>query len=1128
MHSKRLRSLLIIIVSLLVLFSIFVFSFNLINKLPIQQILLDKICDSTSCDIQLEKFMPGFWGGIGIQANNFKLNSRLGPNQVTAEKIRIIFSFKDLVKGQLVPHKIFLLRPEIDINIKRQWGMSSQQDPLLLKKMIMTRLAGISSITLSKARIHFMDLPFDLDNVHLLLARDVHNEGMLRFRFRGKYKFQTSAADFDIKGLVDQNTPSAQLTLTSGKFPFSWVPWPRYLTQPEGQAEAKIVFSYSYGKPVSAKGHITAYDPHLLMIKAEKEKDYAPGRLVLDFSGDYSNKVLGFDSLNVKGDDFSLSFKLGINFKDSENIHLNFEMASPFMDSGLFIKLFPTPILPKFFETRLFPVFKMGSVRLDHLRILGPLKKIRKLKKPGNQDCLDMLLTIKDLDVCLEGTSSPFKHVNGQVSINNGNLLISGIEADLENSNINDASLDIRNVYQKGRLYLTKIEGFFDLQDLRQLSSMDYLSGTFKKRIGKIKSIKGEIQTCMQIAYQKGWKYPRPIRGTIDFIDCFLNHEKLFFPLIIKESKLLINDDRKNEIQAQGLWGDSQFRVSSFFEDFEHIHTAKISARADLNQIIGLFDNNLPKKIAFNNLVNCHFIISRGNQSWKGDGKFDLGGQIIETKSFIIGPFGNEDFLSINLDILPKKKLRIHEIKLFTGPSEVSLSGFCGLENRDHFDFELCADRLSLDDLAIQSRTTGERATGLLVCQIDGQIFTKDPLKSSLSGHIKARGFSFVLKDMPSPINDLDLNIEFSGQRVQIHSFNFNTGQSQLGLNGHFMSRDDSLQGDLMINSEYLDLEDFKIKTGDINTKSFLFACIKKTSLGLKIKVNKSRWKNMKFGLFEATGRLIRGKMNIEQAMLNMDHGEMKVKGDLDLINSFNKSFSIYLNLVKQPLNELFPFFELKNRFMGGDLSIEGLCFIEGKTMADIISGMTGSFNLLLENGNIIKSNILIKILDFFSLQKIFKGRPPDLVKEGFYYNEIKGNLVIIKGVLETESLVMKSPVLNAVAKGNINMNTGWLDCGLGVQPLETIDWVIANLPVVGYILAGKDKKLLIYYFTAKGPLTSPKIKYIPLKNIGGKIIGFFKRFFLSPIHLFKEMSRIAQDLVKMGIPLPDDSIMKD
>ena len=1118
----------VIVVSLLVFFSIFFFSFNLLIKKPsIQQILLDKICDFNNCDIQLEKFIPSFWGGIGIQASNFKLNSRLGPDQMTAKKIRIMFSFKDLIKGQLVPRKIFLLRPEIDINLKQQWGRSSQQDPLLLKKMIITRLAGISSITLKKASIHFIDLPFDLDNIHFLLARDVHNEDMLRFRFRGKYKFQTSAADFAIKGIIDQNIPSAQLALTSGKFPFSWVPWPSYLTQPEGQAEARIAFTYSYGKPVYAKGQITAYDPHLLMIKADKKKDYAPGCLVLDFSGNYFNKVLDFDLLNVKGDDFSLSFKLGINFKDSDSAHIDFEMASPFMDSGLFIELFPSPILPKFFETRLFPIFKMGSVRLDRLKILGPLKKIRKLKEPDNQDCLEMLLSIKDIDISLKGTSSPFKHVNGQVSINNGRLLISGIEGNIENSHINDAFLDIQDVYQKSRFYLAEIEGFFDLRDLRQLSSMDYLTDAFKKRIGKIKSIEGEIQTCVQIAYQKGWEYPRAIKGTINVIDCCLNHEELFFPLIIKESKLLINDDTKNEIQVQGLWGDSQFRMSSFFEDFEKIHNAKISARADLNQIIGLFDNNLPKKLAFNDLVNCHFIISRSDQSWKGNGKFDLGGHTIKTKSFIIGPFGNEDFLSINLDVLPKKKLHIHEIKLLAGHSEVRLSGFCELENRDHFDIKLCTDRLSLDDLAIQSRATGKRATGILVCQVGGQIFIKDTLKTSLTGHIKAQGFSFVLKDMPSPINDLDLNVEFSGQRVQIHSFNLNTGQSQLGLNGHFMSRDDSLQGNLMINSEYLDLEDFAIKTGGINTKSFLFACIKKASFGFKIKVNKSRWKNMKFGLFESIGRLIRGKMDIEEAMLNMDHGQMKVKGVLDLINSFHKSFSIYLNLIKQPLNELIPLF-VKDRFMGGDLSMEGLCFIEGKTIADAISGMTGSFNLFLENGNIMKSNILIKVLDFFSLQKIFKGRPPDLEKEGFYYNEIKGNLVIIKGIFETESLVMKSPVLNAVAKGRINMNTGWLDCDLGVQPLETIDWVIANLPIVGYILAGKDKKLLIYYFTAKGPLTRPTIKYIPLKNIGGKIIGFFKRIFLSPVHLFKEMSRIAQDLVNMGIPLPDDSIMKD
>ena len=59
----------------------------------------------------------------------------------------------------------------------------------------------------------------------------------------------------------------------------------------------------------------------------------------------------------------------------------------------------------------------------------------------------------------------------------------------------------------------------------------------------------------------------------------------------------------------------------------------------------------------------------------------------------------------------------------------------------------------------------------------------------------------------------------------------------------------------------------------------------------------------------------------------------------------------------------------------------------------------------------------------------------------------------------------MSSPVLNAVARGKLDLNTKKIKVDLGAQPFVTIDSILSKIPLVGYILTGKDRALLVYYF---------------------------------------------------------------
>ena len=215
--------------------------------------------------------------------------------------------------------------------------------------------------------------------------------------------------------------------------------------------------------------------------------------------------------------------------------------------------------------------------------------------------------------------------------------------------------------------------------------------------------------------------------------------------------------------------------------------------------------------------------------------------------------------------------------------------------------------------------------------------------------------------------------------------------------------------------------------------------------------------------------------------------------------------------------------FKREEEYVTGKLDMEALLITKGRTKEDLIKGLRGFINISLREGRLKKSNTLIKVLNSMSLQKIFKEIPSDVSKEGFYYESIRGYGVIDDGIIHTADWVMKSPVLNAVASGSMMIPSGTVDYNLGIQPLESVDAVVSRIPLIGYILAGKDKKFLTYYFEVKGPIGEAEVKYIPFKHLGKGVAGAMKRLFMTPVRLFKEIPKPTEDGKGSNLELPDD-----
>jgi hypothetical protein len=281
--------------------------------------------------------------------------------------------------------------------------------------------------------------------------------------------------------------------------------------------------------------------------------------------------------------------------------------------------------------------------------------------------------------------------------------------------------------------------------------------------------------------------------------------------------------------------------------------------------------------------------------------------------------------------------------------------------------------------------------------------------------------------------------------------------------------------------------------------------------------VARGQWRNFECGPLDAEGAFRMGRLYISRSKIEIDGGLLTVNGYVNLDKERGMAFSNYVNITDQPAEILQPLLRSMGvqEYLEGRLTMEAVLYMKGKNKEELLHNLAGGANVLVEKGTIRKSNVIFRILDFLSLQKILKRKPPDVSKEAFYFESIGGHFKINDGILHTSNLDMKSPVFNVAAKGSLDLKAGRVDFDLGAQPLGTMDSLVSMIPIAGYILTGEKKRLLIYYFKVEGNLPKPEVRYVPFKNFGIGIVDFFKRAFLTPKRLFEKIPKSSEAVAK-------------
>ncbi len=1135
MFPKRLKPILFPSILVLLFFAASILLLHtILQNSSVQKYLLGRLSNAAGYDIRAKKIDISLWRGIGISAYDLIARSREGRERIAASWARVTIDVGELIKGHIVPSDVFLSHPKIELAIKKGWRFSGREGQTFYKDLLFQKMATLRSLSVEDGEVYIKDLAYDLQDLYLNFTQIPGDTIALAVRLRGKIHSNGSTASCKVEGTIRQKSREhadiyAELKLEMGQLPLTWIPWPDAIDAKEGRVKAQVDLRGTLGRDISAEGRLFGSDLNFTLLKSDREKVYSLPHLALDFGAHYSDRILQISRLRANGSDFSLGARMDLDLRKSPNSYISLELNGPFMPSRVFKGIFPDPLVPTWVGNRLFPVLSGGEVRLDRFSLKGALGRIKRIGRPENANCLLMEITLRGIEVFKDEDILPFKDLYAKVSLKNGGLGISGVKAGFGESIIKGGTADIQGLFRHAVTYDVWVDGLFHLEDLCRQRELALLPSDLRKQLHRFREATGNLEAQIKFHHEKGWSYPRILAGQFRFDNCLIMHKSLHLPMSLDDAWLKIDEEGRKQFWGTGLWGKSHFQGSGFAETSQDTLNAYLVGRGDMDEILDYFCQGKEGHVQFKGLAGYRLSVSKKKDLWSCLGELGLGGVTMGTSSFVMKPGGSDNKISFGAEIRAEKKVRLRYFRCRLGGSTFEASGSYGLEEREPFHLTLLTKRFDLEDLGIWFKRPNKSATGMLMSHAEVEGFLKDFSITSVTGEMEAKDLSLVLGGLPSPINDCDLKVKFSGKQVSLTFLDVKVGQSPIHMQGDFRGWD-GLKGELRVNAKYLNLSDLiadftgpGAKEQDASASGF----IDRSEIHLRLSVLKGKWKDLKFGPLEAESVFRSGNIFIKPTSVQMEHGILKFRGHVKGGKSPELVFSVYTKMTNQPAPELLKALGVRERYLEGDLNLEAVLFTRGREIKDLIPDLSGSANIVVENGRINKSSVVFKILDFLSLQNIFSKRLTDFSKEGLDFEKIKGHIAINRGVLNTEDLIMKSPVFNAAAKGSLDLGKEWVDLEVGTEPLGTADLVISKIPDVTYILSGKEGTILIYYFRVKGPLSKPDVKYIPLKNLRREVVGFFKRLLLTPGRVFSRMSDMTKDYMEGGDPVPEGEFGK-
>ena len=191
---------------------------------------------------------------------------------------------------------------------------------------------------------------------------------------------------------------------------------------------------------------------------------------------------------------------------------------------------------------------------------------------------------------------------------------------------------------------------------------------------------------------------------------------------------------------------------------------------------------------------------------------------------------------------------------------------------------------------------------------------------------------------------------------------------------------------------------------------------------------------------------------------------------------------------------------EVEGRFsLGGEITGRG----PGR---ELQQALAGNLEYKVGKGRIYSGNAfrtIRGILAVLNVTEIFRGKLPEVSKDGFGFNSMNARLKIRDNTIVLEEGTIDGLTMNMAAKGVLNLTDQRMNMTVLVAPFKTVDAIVNMIPLVGDILGGS---LISVPVSVKGDRQNPEITILSPAAVGEGLLGILKRTLGLPVKVIQPL----------------------
>ena len=153
-------------------------------------------------------------------------------------------------------------------------------------------------------------------------------------------------------------------------------------------------------------------------------------------------------------------------------------------------------------------------------------------------------------------------------------------------------------------------------------------------------------------------------------------------------------------------------------------------------------------------------------------------------------------------------------------------------------------------------------------------------------------------------------------------------------------------------------------------------------------------------------------------------------------------------------------------------------------TNTDFFRTLAGSVSITMTDGTLNRFTLMKRILSLVNLRNYLTAQFPDPRKSGVPFKTLDADFRGERGVFYTDNLRLNGPVMDITARGSIDFADNTMDMEIDLLALQTVNWLINNIPLIGRNLSGATKHLVGAYFQVRGPTDHPAIWPKPITSV--------------------------------------------